>query len=152
MTFCSRPAQHIEFVQSVIDSFEAKTTVTDKTYAGIFTFALAISLVILCTSYYVSRDPIFPEETLKLPRFRHRDYDSLAQHAENGNGVDRKERKKTPEPLKGWRFRMGVLLNFVLIALVVVHTIILDFSGPTVLRIVFIVYWVYLRNCANAEV
>ena len=149
--FVSHPAHHIGFIQSVIDSFDAKTNVTDKTYAGIFIFSLAFSLVILCTSHYVSRDPIFPKETLKLPRFRHRDYDSLDQHAQNGNGVDHKERKRTPEALKGWRFRMGVLLNFVLIALVVVHTIILDLSGPTVLRIVFIVYWVYLRNWTNFD-
>jgi len=134
-----------------MDSFHATATVTDKTYAAIFVSALGISVLLLCVSYYISRDPVFPKDTLKLPRFRNRDYHSVAQHAENGNGVEIKERKRTPEPFKGWRFRMGVLLNFVLIALVVVHTIILDLSGPTLLRIVFIVYWVYLLNRANSE-
>ena len=148
----SHPAQHLRFVNSVIDSFHSKATVADKSYAGVFISALGISILILCASYYLSRDPIFPKDTLKLPRFRHRHYyDSVAQHAENGNGVEIKERKKTPEPLKGWRFRMGILLNMVLIALVIVHTIILDLSGPTLLRIVFIVYWVYLPNWVNSE-
>ena len=131
----------------MLASLEAKATVTDKTYAGILVSALVVSVLILCTSYYVSRDPIFSKEAFKFPLFLlHRRYDSLPQHAQNGNGVHHKEKKRNPEPLKGWRFRMGVLLNLVLVALVVVHALILVFSGPTLLRIVFIMYWVHISQ------
>ena len=151
LTVHSHPAQHVGFVKSVIDSFATRATVTDKTYATIFIAALAASVLILCTSYSISRDPIFPKNTLKLPRFRRRGYDLLAQFSENGNGVARKDRKTNPEPLKGWRFRMGLLLNFVLIALVAIHTVILVFSGPTLLRIVFVVYWVATFNVLDTD-
>ena len=132
----------IAFHWILIDIFDAKTTVTDKAYAGIFTSALAISVLILCTSYYRSKDPIFANKVLKLPRFRHRNYDSLAQDPENGNGVDPKEGRKNPEPLNGWRFRLCILLDLFFFALVVVHTVILVSSGSTLLRIVIIPYWV----------
>jgi hypothetical protein len=98
----------------------------------------------LFTLWSVSKDPIFAKDVVKLPRFRFRQYDTLPTHYENGNGYERPEiHYVMPEPLNGWRWGMGIALDFILLALVVVHTLILLSAGASFLRIVFIVYWVY---------
>ena len=69
-------------------SLSVATSVTDKTYAIVFITALGLSAFVLCLSWFMSRDPIFAKDVLKLPRFRHRDYETVSSHAENGNGID----------------------------------------------------------------
>jgi len=117
---------------------------TDKTYAIVFTSALGLSALSLFSSWFVSRDPIFAKDALKLPRFRPRGYESILTHTENGNGVVHgKKENAVPERLTGWRLRLGVLQSLVLMSLVAIHTVILVTDGVTFLRIVFVVYWVY---------
>jgi hypothetical protein len=120
---------------------------TDKAYAIVLISALGISVLMLCVLWYYSGDPIFAKDAIKLPRFRHRSYDSIPTHAENGNGFDHRKRKESivPERLVGWRLRLGLLQSLVLLSLVIIHTLILVTSAPTVLRIVFVVYWVYYQ-------
>jgi hypothetical protein len=116
---------------------------TDSIYAIIFLSALGLSVIGLCLTWYLSGQPILASEALKLPRFRFRAYDSLPTHVANRNGIDLEEVKNiAPESLTGWRYRMGVLQNAVLLALVFVHVLILITAGPSFLRIVFIAYWV----------
>jgi len=87
------------------------------------------------------------KQAIKLPTFRFRPYDSLP--TENGNGIDHGDiPKAAPEPLVGWRYRLGILQNAVLLALVFVHTLILLTLGLQFLRIVFIAYWVWLWVCS----
>jgi hypothetical protein len=120
---------------------------TDKAYAIVLISALGISVLMLCLSWYYSGDPIFAKDAIKLPRFRHRSYDSIPIHAENGNGFDHRKIKENvvPEQLVGWRLRLGLLQNLMLLSLVIIHVLILVTSGPTVLRIVFVAYWVYCQ-------
>jgi hypothetical protein len=142
LTLISRPLSpglHGLFLTSRL----AKPVATDTIYAIIFLSALGLSVIGICLTWYLSGQPILASEALKLPRFRFRAYDSLPTHVGNGNGIDHEEVKNiTPEPLTGWRYRMGVLQNAVLLALVFVHVLILITAGPTFLRIVFIAYWV----------
>jgi len=49
---------------------------------------------------------------------------------------------KQPEPLQGWRMRMGVLQVAVLLALVASHVVLLLIKGPSFLGLVLIAYWV----------
>jgi len=145
----SRPL-HREFHEYWHASLLPKPSLTDKAYAIVFLGALGLSVLILFLSWYVSRNPVFPKEVIALPRFRHVGYESLPTHAENGNGVDheRKESKAlVPEKLKGWRLRLGLFQSAVLAALLAVYAIILVTVGPTLLRIVFIAYWVPLLFC-----
>ena len=67
---------------------------TDKTYAIVFITALGLSALALCLSWFISRDPIFAKDVLKLPRFRHRDYETVSSHAENGNGIDHNKQQE----------------------------------------------------------
>ena len=115
---------------------------TELVYAVIILTALGVSLGSLVTIRLRSHDPIFAKEKVKLSRFRNGEYESLAPHEENANGVSHDRLAVIPEEFKGWRLAMGVLLGIVLIALVIVHTLILITNGPSLLRIVFIVYWV----------
>jgi hypothetical protein len=125
-------------------SLSVATSVTDKTYAIVFITALGLSALVLCISWFMSRDPIFAKDFLKLPRFQHWDYETVSSHAENGNGIDHNNKRNAmPERLIGWRLRLGVLQSLVLLSLVTVHTVILVTDCPTFLRIVFVVYWVY---------
>lgn len=136
---------HYGFMSFLSESFVADTSIADRTYAIVLISALGVSTLMLFAAWYTSRDPIFAKDLIKLPRFRHRDYNSIPRHAENGNGIDHGEVKRnvTPERLTGWRLRLGVLLSLVSLSLVAVHAVILVTSGPTLLRIVFVVYWVY---------
>lgn len=125
-------------------SLNVAASVTDKTYAIVFITALGLSALTLCLCWYLSRDPIFAKDILKLPRFRRLDYQTVSSRAENSNGIDHNSNKNAvPERLTGWRLRLGVLQSLVLLSLVVIHTVILMKDCPTFLRIVFVVYWVY---------
>jgi hypothetical protein len=137
------PGLHDLFLNSAL----AKPPVTDLTYAIIFLSALALSAFALCLTWYLSGQPFFANEALKLPRFRFRNYDSLPTEVANGNGIDHGQSQNiAPEPLTGWRYRMGVFQNAVLLALIFVHALILVTDGPDFLRIVFIAYWVIYRS------
>jgi hypothetical protein len=139
----SRPS-HAALHDFVLDTLKTKSSITDFAYAITFICLLGLSAIGLLLNWYRCKDPIFPKETIKLPRFRFHNYDSLPTHVENGNGVGHKKQKIVRiEPLKGWRMRMGVLHTAVLLALTIVHTLILIADGPSFLRIVFIVYWVF---------
>ena len=121
----------------------AELSITDKAYAIVFIIALAVSILILGISRYVSGDVLLAKDVVKVPRFRVRQYEVLPTHVENGNGIGHSETKrKWLEPYTGWRWRMGVLLELVLIALVALHAFILVTEGLNILRIMFIVYWV----------
>jgi hypothetical protein len=107
---------------------------------------LGVAALVLCFTRYQSGSPFFAKQAIKLPTFRFRPYDSLP--TENGNGVDHNDiPKAAPEALVGWRYRLGILQNAVLLALVFVHTLILLTVGPQLLRIVFIGYWVWVFAC-----
>jgi hypothetical protein len=136
----SRPVHY-----GLLDLFSESLSVTtggDKIYAIVFITALGLSALALCLSLLISNDPIFAKDVPKLRRFRHRDYETVASHAENGNGIHHKK-NAVPERLTGWRLRLGVLQSLVLLSLVIIHTVILVTDGPTFLRIIFVVYWVY---------
>lgn len=101
--------------------------------------------MILVLSRIISGKPIFEKEkTIKLPRFRVREYDSLPTHVQNGNGIRHANEKtfREPEPLKGWRLRMGIAHTAVIASLVAIHVVIVITDGFTPLRIAFVVYWV----------
>jgi len=114
----------------------------DTIYAIVLCVVLGVAAIALCFTRYQTGNPFFAKQAIKLPIFRFRPYDSLP--TENGNGVDHDDVPKvTPEPLVGWRYRLGILQNAVLLALIFVHALILLTAGVQLLRIVFIAYWVY---------
>jgi hypothetical protein len=120
-------------------------SLADTTYAILLISALGLSVLILLASRLLSGDPIFTKETLKLPRFRVREYEALPTHVQNGNGIGHAEEMqetKTVEPLVGWRLRMGIAHTAVIAGLLAIHVVILISDGPTALRITFVVYWV----------
>jgi hypothetical protein len=134
---------HFGLKQLFNESSFAETSIADKTYTILLISALGVSVLILCLSWYVSGDPIFVKDAIKLPRFRHLDYNPIHSHTENGNGINHREAKKfRTEPLNGWRLWMGVLQNLVLLSLVAIHVVVLVTAGPDFLQIVFVVYWV----------
>lgn len=134
---------HYGFHDLFLQGPEAPESLTDEVYVVVFTSALGLSALQLCAARYWSNDPIFPKETLKLPRFRCQDYESVPSHRENGHDISHTKARNTAlEPLEGWRLRMGVLQGIILLALVAIHAVILVSDGPTSLRIVFVVYWV----------
>src|SRR5271156_6232784 len=117
-------------------SIISEVSITDKAYALVFIIALAVSILILGVSRYVSGDALLAKHVVKVPRFRFRPYQVLPTHVENGNGIGHSEtRPKWLEPYTGWRWRMGVLLELVLVALVAVHAFILVTEGLNLLRI-----------------
>ena len=125
-------------------SLSVATSVSDKIYAIIFITTMGSSVLILCLSGFMSRDPIFAKDVFKLPRFQYRDYEAISSHAQIGDAIDHNnKRNAVPERLTGWRLRLGVLQSLILLSLVTVHTVILVTDCATFLRIVFIVYWVY---------
>lgn len=114
---------------------------TDTIYAIVLCAVLGVAALVLCFTRYRSGNPFLAKQAIKLPTFRFRPYDSLP--TENGAGVDHGDSPKvTPEPLVGWRYRLGILQNAVLVGLVFVHALILLTVGPQFLRIVLIGYWV----------
>ena len=124
-------------------SIAVEMSLTDEIYAILFVAALAVSFLTLVVLRLVSKTPLFPKDVIKIPRFRHVEYDALPSFAENGNIDGQKEAKSFAlEPLKGWRFRLGILQKLVLISLVIVHTLILVLNGATGLRIIYVPYWV----------
>lgn len=138
---CRHPFNH-GFHNSVSNLLIIDAPYMELVYAIILLTALGISLGSLVTIRLCSYDPIFAREKVRLPRFRNREYESLAPHEDNANGVSHDKLIVIPEEFKGWRLLMGVLLGTVLLALVIVHTLILITNGSSLLRIVFIVYWV----------
>lgn len=117
----------------------------DPIYAIVLCAVLGVAAIVLCFTRYQSGSPFFAKQAIKLPIFRFRPYDSLP--TENGNGVDHEDIPKVnPEPLVGWRYRLGILQNAVLLALIFVHALILLTVGVQLLRIVFIAYWVYFLS------
>jgi len=139
----SRPAHYRVDTFFFQLSATAELSITDKAYAIVFIIGLAVSILILGISRYVSGDALLAKDVVKVPRFRVRQYEVLPTHVENGNGIAHSETKrKWLEPYTGWRWRMGVLLELVLIALVALHAFILVTEGLNILRIMFIVYWV----------
>jgi hypothetical protein len=123
----------------------AQPSLADKTYTILLICALGLSAIILLTARLLSGDPVFSKETIKLPRFRVREYEALPTHIQNGNGighVEGKQETKTVEPLLGWRLGMGIAHTAVIAGLLAIHVVILISDGPTTLRIAFVVYWV----------
>ena len=113
----------------------------DTIYAIVLCAVLGVAAIALCFTRYQSGSPFLAKHFIKLPTFRFRPYDSLP--SENGNGVDHDDVPKvTPEPLVGWRYRLGILQNSVLLALIFVHALILLTIGVQLLQIMFIAYWV----------
>jgi hypothetical protein len=128
----------------------------DKAYFILLTCALGLSVGILFLSRILSGDPIVRKETIKLQRLRLLgEYESLPTHVQNGNGTHvqngngighayNNKKTKSPEPLAGWRLRMGILHTAVIASLVAIHVVILITDGVTPLRIAFVVYWVLI--------
>lgn len=129
--------------QDVFQTSLTAESLTDEVYAVAFTSILGLSALLLCAARYWSDDPIFPKKILKLPCFQCPDYDSVLTNAENVHEIGPiKTRNTAPEPLEGWRLRMGALQGVILLVLIAVHAAISVSDGPTLLRIMFIVYWV----------
>jgi len=113
----------------------------------VFCTVLGVAALAICFTRYRSGDPFFANQAIKLPTFRFRPYDSLP--TENGNGVGHSDAPKaTLEPLVGWRYRLGIFQNALLLALVFVHSLILLTVGLQFLRIVFVAYWVCISVCS----
>jgi hypothetical protein len=119
-------------------------SVADEVYAGVLLVAVGLSLLVLLVLRFVSKAPLFPEDVLKIPRFRSNGYDELPTVVENGSVGQKEKPSFALEPLKGWRRRLGILQEAVLISLVVLHALTLVLNGATLLRIVFVVYWVVI--------
>jgi hypothetical protein len=143
----SRPSHYnLDGLYLQVSSIVSSTS--DRVYAIVFIAALGLSVLGLGLTWYLSGDPLFAKQVIRLPRFRFREYESLPTFANgNANGVNRDEKSSALEELKGWRLRMGVLQGAVLLALTIVHTVILLQDGANFLRIVFIVYWVRPSQC-----
>lgn len=117
-------------------------SIIDKTYAIVLASALCSSLLVIWLSDFVSRDPVIAKDAIKPPRFRLRERNGLETYIENENGVDYKKKNATPEQLIGWRLRLGVIQSVVLFGLLSIHSFILVTEAYSVLRGVFVVYWV----------
>lgn len=109
-------------------------------YAIVFTVAISLSLSSFCVIRLVSGHPICSNNLFKFPQ--HRNYEILPTQAETNIDTEVELKSIDVEPFSGWRFRAGFLLNIVFLALLTIHTIITLENGATLLRIVFIVYWV----------
>ena len=129
----------------IFESSLPELSTTDTAYAIVLISVVGLSVLLLSVLRFVSGDPIFSKPLFKLVGFRYQNYDSLPTHIENGNGVDHRDAKVfAPEPLNGWRLRMGILQSLVLLALLIVHAVIFATSRANMLGIVLIVFWVYL--------
>jgi hypothetical protein len=99
---------------------------------------LGLSLLGLFVTWFQCKDPILPTKSfLKLPQ-----YHRIGDGSNGVNGVHEVPQLKKPEPLQGWRMRMGVLQVTVLLALVASHVVLLQINGPSFLGFVLIAYWV----------
>jgi hypothetical protein len=128
-------------------SWLSESSITDRTYAISFTAVLGLSLLALGVTRYISQDPIFTRNAVfKRAPYAHEGLEPLLAngHSENGSIADRKT--PHPEPLKGWRLRMGIFQGCFLLALVVAHSAILGLNGTSVLQLVFITYWVFIYS------
>jgi len=141
-----RPHHHFSWGSLANTTTAAESSLANKTYSILLLSALGLSVAILLLSWIISGDPVFGKEATQSPRtFRIHEYESLPTHIQNGNGIGHaKEKKgKSPEPLLGWRLRMGILHAAVVAGLVAIHVAILITDGVRTLRLMFFIYWVW---------
>ena len=115
----------------------SETSITDGVCATLLSSVLGVSVLILCLSRFSSGVPIFGKDVAKLRRFWRQDSDVL------DSAIFREIKYARPERVPEWSFRISVLLNVVLLTLVICHAVILIIEGPTSLRTVFVIYWVF---------
>ena len=97
----SRPPQN-ELQNFLSVSLSVATSVSDKIYVIIFITTMGSSVLILCLSGFMSRDPIFAKDVFKLPRFQYRDYEAISSHVQIGDAIDHNnKRNAVPERLTG---------------------------------------------------
>jgi len=113
---------------------------TDRIWAIALLSILGASVLGLFITWLRYRDPIFASESIfKLPR-----YHQIGETSNGFNGLHDLSEPKLPEPLQGWRLRLGILQLGVLIALLSSYIAFLLLNGPTFLNIVLTAYWVLL--------
>ena len=127
----------------------AESPISDRTYIFTFLSILGLSFCALCLARYISDIPIFPSPvTFKPIRFRIAENEPLLAngHSVAENGDVGEPKGSHLEPLTGWRYRLGILMSLVLLALVIVHTVIFITEGMKLLDLTFIFYWVFMLH------